>query len=63
VPVENRRRFFCDNVEAREVFKKAGVQVWECRNCGHLVIGTNAPDVCPVCNHPQSFFEITATNY
>ena len=60
---EERYRKLLKNVETQEVFKKAGVQVWECRNCGHLVIGTNAPDVCPVCNHPQSFFEITATNY
>ena len=60
---EDRYRKLLANVQNREVFKKAGVQVWECRNCGHLVIGTNAPDICPVCNHPQSFFEITATNY
>ena len=51
------------NVEAQEVFKKAGVTLWECRNCGHLVLGTSAPDECPVCNHPQSFFEVNAENY
>ena len=60
---EERYRKLLKNVETREVFKKAGVQVWECRNCGHLVIGTDAPDICPVCAHPQSFFEITAENY
>ncbi len=60
---EERYRKLLKNVEAQEVFKKAGVQVWECRNCGHLVIGTSAPDVCPVCNHPQSFFEINIKNY
>ena len=60
---EERYRALLRSVEMQEVFKKSEVKVWECRNCGHLVIGTNAPDVCPVCNHPQSFFEITATNY
>ena len=60
---EERYRKLLKNVETREVFKKAGVQVWECRNCGHLVIGTDAPDICPVCAHPQSFFEVTAENY
>ena len=60
---EERYRKLLKNVEAQEVFKRAGVQVWECRNCGHIVIGTQAPDLCPVCFHPQSFFEITAENY
>ncbi len=60
---EERYRKLLKNVEMKEVFKKAGVQVWECRNCGHIVVGTNAPDVCPVCFHPQSYFEITAENY
>ena len=60
---EERYRKLLKNVEMQEVFKKAGVQIWECRNCGHIVIGTNAPDLCPVCFHPQSFFEITAENY
>lgn len=60
---EERYRKLLKNVEAQEVFKKAGVQVWECRNCGHIVIGTQAPDLCPVCNHPQSFFEVNAENY
>ena len=49
--------------ETAEVFRKAGVSVWECRNCGHIIIGTEAPDVCPVCFHPQSYFEINAENY
>ena len=60
---EERYRKLLKNIEVQEVFKKAGVQIWECRNCGHLVIGTSAPDICPVCNHPQSYFEITAENY
>ena len=60
---EERYRKLLKNVEMQEVFKKAGVQIWECRNCGHLVIGTAAPDVCPVCFHAQSYFEITAENY
>ena len=51
------------NIETEEVFKKSGVSIWECRNCGHIVVGTSAPDVCPVCNHPQSYFEVTAQNY
>ena len=60
---EERYRKLLKNVEAQEVFKKAGVQIWECRNCGHIVIGTAAPDVCPVCFHAQSYFEINAENY
>ena len=60
---EERYRKLLKNVEMQEVFKKAGVQVWECRNCGHIVVGTHAPDLCPVCLHPQAFFEITAENY
>ncbi len=51
------------NVEMQEIFKKSEVKVWECRNCGHIVVGTQAPDVCPVCAHPQSFFEINEANY
>ena len=51
------------NVETKAVFEKAGVTLWECRNCGHLVLGTKAPEVCPVCNHPQSFFEVRKENY
>lgn len=60
---EERYRKLLKNVEAQEVFKKAGVQIWECRNCGHIVVGTNAPDLCPVCKHPQSYFEVNAENY
>ena len=60
---EERYRKLLKNVEMQEVFKKAGVQVWECRNCGHIVVGTSAPELCPVCHHPQSFFEINAENY
>ena len=44
-------------------FEKSGVKVWECRNCGHLVVGTKAPEVCPVCNHPQAYFEVREENY
>ncbi len=51
------------NKGLEEVFEKAGVQVWECRNCGHIVVGTAAPEVCPVCNHPQAFFEVRKENY
>ena len=60
---EERYRALLKNVEMQEVFAKCDVKVWECRNCGHLVIGTNAPELCPVCAHPQSYFEIHAENY
>jgi rubrerythrin len=60
---EERYRALLKNIESKEVFEKSGVTVWECRNCGHVVVGTTAPDVCPVCNHPQSFFEVRAENY
>lgn len=60
---EERYRKLLENVKNQEVFEKAGVHVWECRNCGHIVVGTKAPEVCPVCNHPQSFFEIKNENY
>ena len=60
---EERYRALLKNVELQEVFKKSEVKVWECRNCGHIVVGTEAPDVCPTCNHPRSFFEIHAENY
>ena len=46
-----------------EVFAKSEVKVWECRNCGHIVVGTKAPEICPTCNHPQSYFEVHAENY
>ena len=60
---EERYRALLRNVEAQEVFKKSEVKVWECRNCGHIVVGFAAPEICPVCAHPQSFFEINAENY
>lgn len=60
---EERYRALLNNVETKQVFEKAGVQIWECRNCGHVVVGTQAPDVCPVCNHPQAYFEIRKENY
>ena len=60
---EERYRALLHNVETTEVFQKIGVSVWECRNCGHIVVGTTAPDVCPVCSHPQAYFEINAENY
>jgi len=52
-----------DKTDVRKVFEKSGVTVWECRNCGHIVVGTKAPDVCPVCKHPQSYFEVRKENY
>ena len=60
---EERYRKLLENVKAMEVFKKSGVTIWECRNCGHIVVGTEAPEVCPVCKHPQSYFEVNAENY
>ena len=60
---EERYRALLKNVETKQVFEKSTVKVWECRNCGHIVVGTKAPDVCPVCNHPQSFFELREENY
>ena len=60
---EERYRALLRNVETRQVFEKSGVRIWECRNCGHIVVGTAAPDVCPVCYYPQAYFEITAENF
>ena len=60
---EERYRALLKNVETAQVFAKSEVKVWECRNCGHIMVGTNAPDVCPTCDHPQSFFEVHAENY
>ena len=61
---EERYRALLKNVETSQVFEKSEVQVWECRNCGHIVVGVKkAPEVCPVCNHPQSFFEVRQENY
>ncbi len=60
---EERYRALLHNVEAAEVFAKSSVQVWECRNCGHIMVGEKAPEICPTCAHPQSYFEINAKNY
>lgn len=60
---EERYRALLRNVEAQEVFKKSDVKVWECRNCGHIVVGEQAPAICPTCAHPQAYFEISAENY
>ncbi len=60
---EERYRALLHNVETAQVFEKSEVKIWECRNCGHIVTGTKAPDVCPVCAHPQSYFEVNAENY
>ena len=60
---EERYRTLLKNIETAEVFAKSEVKVWECRNCGHIVVGTQAPEVCPTCNHPQSYFEVSAENY
>ena len=60
---EERYRALLHNVETAAVFAKSEVKIWECRNCGHIVVGTAAPEVCPVCNHPQSYFELPAPNY
>ena len=60
---EERYRALLKNVEEAKVFEKSSVKVWECRNCGHIVVGEKAPDVCPTCAHPQSYFEINAENY
>ena len=60
---EERYRRLLDNVEMNKVFEKAGETMWECRNCGHLVVGKKAPEICPVCAHPKSYFEVRAENY
>ncbi len=60
---EQRYRELLKNVETSEVFKKSQIKIWECRNCGHIEISTQAPEVCPTCNHPQSYFEISEQNY
>lgn len=60
---EDRYRALLNNVETQKVFEKCEVQVWECRNCGHIVVGTKAPELCPVCAHPKSYFEIHKENY
>lgn len=53
----------CCNVEAQQVFAKSEVRIWECRKCGHIVVGTKAPEVCPICKNPQAYFEIHTINY
>ena len=60
---EERYRALLNNVEMQQVFEKGEMTMWECRNCGHLVMGNKAPQICPVCVHPQSFFEVRAENY
>lgn len=60
---EERYRALLKNIETAQVFEKSEVKVWECRNCGHIVVGTKAPDVCPTCAHPQSYFEVREQNY
>ena len=60
---EERYRALLTNVETAAVFEKSEVKVWECRNCGHIVVGTKAPKVCPVCVHPQAYFELRKENY
>ena len=60
---EERYLALLKNVETKKVFEKCGAVMWECRNCGHLVVGEKAPEICPVCAHPQSYFEVRAENY
>ena len=60
---EERYRALLKNIELAQVFAKSEVKIWECRNCGHIVVGTKAPELCPVCAHPQSYFELNAENY
>ena len=60
---EERYRKLLENVETAKVFEKSEVKVWECRNCGHLMVGTKAPELCPTCAHPQSYFEVHEENY
>lgn len=60
---EERYRALLKNVEMAEVFAKSEVKVWECRNCGHIAVGMKAPEICPACSHPQSYFEVRAENY
>lgn len=60
---EERYRALLSNVEMQKVFEKSEIKMWECRNCGHLVMGVKAPEVCPVCAHPKAYFEVRAENY
>lgn len=60
---EERYRKLLANLQNGEVFRKGNIVIWKCRNCGHIVVGTEAPEICPVCNHPKSYFEVKAENY
>lgn len=60
---EERYRALLNNVETKAVFEKSEVKVWECRKCGHICVGTSAPEICPICAHPQAYFQIEAKNY
>ena len=60
---EERYRKLLENVQTAKVFEKSEVKVWECRNCGHIVVGTTAPELCPTCDHPKAYFEVHAENY
>ena len=60
---EERYRKLLQNVETMQVFEKSEVKIWECRNCGHIIVGTKAPEICPTCAHPKAYFEINAENY
>ena len=60
---EERYRALLKNIETSQVFEKSEVKVWECRNCGHIVVGTKAPDICPTCAQPQAYFEVHADNF
>ena len=60
---EERYRKLLANVQTMQVFEKSEVKIWECRNCGHIVVGTKAPELCPTCAHPQAYFEVNAENY
>ena len=60
---EERYRALLKNVQTAQVFEKSEVKIWECRNCGHIIVGTKAPEVCPVCAHPKAYFEVNAENY
>ncbi|MBO5868432.1 MAG: rubrerythrin family protein [Oscillospiraceae bacterium] len=60
---EERYRRLLANVETMQVFEKSEVKIWECRNCGHIIVGTKAPEICPTCDHPKAYFEVSAENY
>ncbi|MCQ3035715.1 MAG: rubrerythrin family protein, partial [Bacilli bacterium] len=60
---EERYRQLLNNIETAKVFEKSEVKIWECRNCGHIIVGTKAPEICPTCAHPKAYFEICAENY